>query len=143
MYLLLKLSRVNIKNHPVAKRLYQYRTMLSKFDSIFESTIKPQVEIILQENDTLDNLNPLQKSKTLEVLKKLAKRNIEDEEKVRNKEENSLEPPLKKNKLEVHESSESDDSGMDENDEKSEENQTGTFIFKFKLIAFLTLEYYR
>lgn len=116
MYLLLKLSRINIKNHPVAKRLYQYRKVLSQFDPVFEETIKPQIEILLQENECSENLSPLQKNKTLKVLRKLSKRNREN-----------LEPPVKKQKVEeVPENSESADSGVEETEiVENPENKNG------------------
>lgn len=48
MYLLLKASKVNIQNHPVIKRLYQYRQLLNQMDTVFEEIIKPQIEMLLQ-----------------------------------------------------------------------------------------------
>lgn len=47
-YLLLKSQRINIKNHPVTKRLYQYRQMLNKMEPIYLEVIKPQIEKILE-----------------------------------------------------------------------------------------------
>lgn len=46
-YLLLKSQRVNIQNHPVIKRLYQYRQMLNKMEPIYLEVIKPQIDKIL------------------------------------------------------------------------------------------------
>lgn len=46
-YLLLKSQRINIQNHPVIKRLYQYRQMLNKMEPIFLEVIKPQIDKIL------------------------------------------------------------------------------------------------
>lgn len=48
MYLLLKSSKINVKNHPVTKRLYQYRKILSQMDEVFEEIIKPQTEILMK-----------------------------------------------------------------------------------------------
>ncbi|KAF5308583.1 hypothetical protein FQR65_LT18055 [Abscondita terminalis] len=67
MYLLLKASRVNIQNHPVIKRLFQYRKLLSQLDPIFEGTIKVQILNVLEtakEEDvsTTKMLKVLQKS---------------------------------------------------------------------------------
>ncbi|XP_044255365.1 something about silencing protein 10 [Tribolium madens] len=65
MYLLLKASRVNMQNHPVIKRLYQYRQLLSQMTPVFEEVIKPQIELLLNEED-----REVPK-KTLKVLSKL------------------------------------------------------------------------
>ncbi|XP_026761700.2 something about silencing protein 10 [Galleria mellonella] len=46
-YLLLKSQRINILNHPVIKRLYQYRQMLNKIEPIYFEVIKPQIDKIL------------------------------------------------------------------------------------------------
>lgn len=46
-YLLLKSQRINIQNHPVIKRLYQYRQMLNKMEPIYLEVIKPQIDKIL------------------------------------------------------------------------------------------------
>ncbi|XP_059052003.1 something about silencing protein 10 [Achroia grisella] len=46
-YLLLKSQRINILNHPVIKRLYQYRQMLNKMEPIYLEIIKPQIDKIL------------------------------------------------------------------------------------------------
>lgn len=50
MYLLLKASKINIKCHPIAKRLYQYRQLLSQMEPVFTDTVKPLIENLLQEN---------------------------------------------------------------------------------------------
>lgn len=47
-YLLLKSQKINIQNHPVIKRLYQYRQMLNKMEPIYLEVIKPQIDKILQ-----------------------------------------------------------------------------------------------
>lgn len=135
MYLLLKLYKVNIKNHPIAKRLYQYRKLLSMFEPIFEAAIKPQIELLLQENASSNEIAEIAKKKTLKVLKKLAKKNTECE----NFEEATFitksgtkadsyeeEPPLKKSKLSEEENSESEDSGGVENElSETAENKNG------------------
>lgn len=56
-YLLLKAKKVNIQNHPVIKRLYQYRQMLNQLEPVYESSIKHQVEdIILAWESRQDNI---------------------------------------------------------------------------------------
>lgn len=72
MYLLLKSSKVNVRNHPIAKRLYQYRQLLAQLESPYNEIIKPQLEMLLLEN-TEDQQET--KKKTLNVLKKLSKHN--------------------------------------------------------------------
>lgn len=47
-YLLLKSQKINIQNHPVIKRLYQYRQMLNKMEPIYLELIKPQIDKIMQ-----------------------------------------------------------------------------------------------
>ncbi|RZC40431.1 something about silencing protein 10, partial [Asbolus verrucosus] len=82
MYLLLKASRVNVQNHPVIKRLYQYRQLLSQLTTVYEEIMNPQIEILLKEEKqeipkkTLNILNKLTekrgkktKSDTTEELK--------------------------------------------------------------------------
>lgn len=46
-YVLLKSQRINIQNHPVIKRLYQYRQMLNKMEPIYLEVVKPQIDKIL------------------------------------------------------------------------------------------------
>ncbi|CAH1174267.1 unnamed protein product [Phaedon cochleariae] len=48
MYLLLKSSKVNIQNHPVIKRLFQYRQLLLQLEPVFEEIIKPQIELLVK-----------------------------------------------------------------------------------------------
>lgn len=54
-YLLLKAKRISIQNHPVVKRLYQYRQMLKQMEPIYEEVIKPQIEAIMAAIN--DNVN--------------------------------------------------------------------------------------
>ncbi|KAK9685802.1 Triosephosphate isomerase [Popillia japonica] len=65
MYLLLKASKTNMKNHPIVKRLFQYRQHLTQADAVFEESIKPQVPILMN----LEHNEP--RKKTLKLLKKL------------------------------------------------------------------------
>lgn len=108
--------------------------MLSQFDLPFESSIKPQIVLLLQENAGADNLSVSQKHKTLKVLKKIAKRSVQEQTP---ESETPLEPPLKKKKLEVPGSSESEDSGGEENEISGiVESKTGMFLRKKCLLAF-------
>lgn len=84
MYLLLKASRVNVQNHPVVKRLYQYRQLLSQMNPIFEEIVKPQIEILLNENPenlkkpkSLDMVGQMTKEKGLKKkMKNIAKQKV-------------------------------------------------------------------
>lgn len=46
-YLLLKTKKISIQNHPVTKRLYQYRQMLNQIEPVYDDSIKSQLERIL------------------------------------------------------------------------------------------------
>lgn len=48
MYLLLKAKKTSVKNHPIIKRLYQYRKLLAQMDPVFEDQIKPQFNLLLE-----------------------------------------------------------------------------------------------
>ncbi|XP_028146545.1 something about silencing protein 10 [Diabrotica virgifera virgifera] len=75
MYLLLKSSKVNVQNHPLIKRLYQYRQLLLKLEPVYEDVIKPQIELILnEETKEADTENPKKKKKTLKLLTSIAKK---------------------------------------------------------------------
>lgn len=64
-YLLLKSQRINIQNHPVIKRLYQYRQILNKMEPIYLEVIKPQIDkILLAVKNNLElHVTELQKNK--------------------------------------------------------------------------------
>lgn len=66
-YLMLKAKRVKISNHPVVKRLVQFRELICKLDELFEYVIKPQLEVILSEAN--DDEPKSSKLKMLEELK--------------------------------------------------------------------------
>ncbi|KAB0799934.1 hypothetical protein PPYR_07814 [Photinus pyralis] len=76
MYLLLKASRVNVQNHPVIKRLYQFRKLLAQLDPIFEEVIKSQIETIIKNNENSENVQP---KKVLKLLRKLGKKSKRSE----------------------------------------------------------------
>ncbi|KAF5283229.1 hypothetical protein FQA39_LY17376 [Lamprigera yunnana] len=69
MYLLLKASRVNVHNHPVIKRLFQFRKLLTQLDPIFETVMKSQMKLLIDSFEMSEKkenskklLNVLQKS---------------------------------------------------------------------------------
>lgn len=66
-YLLLKTQRIAIKNHPVVKRLVQFRKLLTQLDETYEEVIKPQIEELLSAVETEKSA----KSKKLNILKSL------------------------------------------------------------------------
>lgn len=47
-YLVLKAKRVNIKNHPLVKRLVQMRQLLVQLKERYETVIRPQLEVLLE-----------------------------------------------------------------------------------------------
>ncbi|GJQ65443.1 hypothetical protein Trydic_g7549 [Trypoxylus dichotomus] len=95
MYLLLKASKVNLKNHPIVGRLVQYRQHFIQLDGVFENIIKPQIEILT---------SLLEQSKLHEPKKRILKLLS----KIRNNEHNTA--PVK-------------DSLIVDNDDKSNSNE--------------------
>lgn len=75
MYLYLKSTKANVHNHPVIKRLFQYRQLLLQLEPVFEEIVKPQIELILEEDATADKTAELddKKRKTLKLLASLSK----------------------------------------------------------------------
>ncbi|XP_022125388.2 something about silencing protein 10 [Pieris rapae] len=98
-YVLLKSQRISIQNHPVTKRLYQYRQMLNKMEPIYLEVIKPQIDKII---NAVEN-------KVKFVVKK--------ENMKRKSTKLSLEQPLKKLKLiNKLEKDDGEDTGVSDND---------------------------
>lgn len=78
-YLLLKSQRINIQNHPVIKRLYQYRQMLNEMEPIFLEVIKPQIDKILSAVGNNLDLNVTElKSELKEKLKRKSERSMSE-----------------------------------------------------------------
>ncbi|KAJ8968912.1 hypothetical protein NQ317_016523 [Molorchus minor] len=146
MYLLLKSSKANVQNHPVIKRLYQYRQLLAQLDPIFEEIIKPQINIILQgqENNDTDAQNKTEKKKTLKLLASYVKK-PDQTNKTRKKSVAMMDEQLSKkakvdkkvtfddntivdNKMEVDPESDSSGEEINENvsDNQSKEEGSGT-----------------
>ncbi|XP_050350565.1 something about silencing protein 10 [Nymphalis io] len=101
-YLLLKSQKINIQNHPVIKRLYQYRQMLQKIEPIYIEVIKPQIDKIL---------NAVQNNLELQVIKD------KDENKKRKPRKQLNEYPTKKLKLiNAIEKDDAEDTGVSDND---------------------------
>lgn len=145
MYLLLKASKVNIKNHPIAKRLYQYRQLLSQFDSTFDDIIKPQIEVLLEEHVSFfspgisyieylyfyifqknDNSNQENtKKKKLNILKNLSKNTVsikkDSEDVPPEKKVKKLEDKSVKSKTVAFEHVDSSESDSDDNEKKEGE----------------------
>ncbi|XP_047503978.1 something about silencing protein 10 [Pieris napi] len=98
-YVLLKSQRISIQNHPVTKRLYQYRQMLNKMEPIYLEVIKPQIDKII---------NAVENKVKLVVRKENMKRKST---------KLSLEQPLKKLKLiNKLEKDDGEDTGVSDND---------------------------
>lgn len=68
-YLMLKAKRVKVKNHPLVKRLIQFRQLICQLDDIFEYVVKPQLETLLSESDDVDDTEDNPKLKMLLNLK--------------------------------------------------------------------------
>lgn len=68
-YLMLKAKRVKVKNHPLVKRLIQFRQLICQLDDIYEYVVKPQLEILLAETD--DNEDDVDESPKLKMLQNL------------------------------------------------------------------------
>lgn len=68
-YLMLKAKRVKVRNHPLVKRLIQFRQLICQLDDIFEYVVKPQLEILLAETDDIDDATENPKLKMLLNLK--------------------------------------------------------------------------
>lgn len=110
-YLLLKSQRMNIQNHPVIKRLYQYRQMLNKMEPIYLEVIKPQIDHILQAVNKNLELHVIEERK----LKK---------ESQKRKSENIVESSSKKLKLiTALEKDDGGDTGVSDNDGEYDDNQ--------------------
>lgn len=118
-YLMLKAKRVKIANHPVVKRLVQFRELICKLDDIFEYVIKPQLELILAEaandNDESDDEQIVKTSK----LRMLEELKLKVESKIQ---ESDSEVDEKQVVKPLFNKSESDDDSdeNDENDDKEE-----------------------
>ncbi|CAG9859184.1 unnamed protein product [Phyllotreta striolata] len=98
MYMLLKVSKTNIQNHPLIKRLYQYRQLLLQLEPIFEEIVKPQIELMLSEDKQDENVKVKSKKKTLKLLTKLQNQN---EVSLKRKKDDNLQPErVKKVKFE-------------------------------------------
>lgn len=107
-YLLLKSQRINIQNHPVVKRLYQYRQMLNKMEPIYSEVIKPQISSILE---AISNNVELQ----ADISKELSKRS-----KKRKSGKDTTETVFKKLKLTSVEKDDGKDTGVSDNEEDYE-----------------------
>ncbi|XP_066147702.1 something about silencing protein 10 [Euwallacea fornicatus] len=98
MYLLLKCNG-KLKNHPISRRLFQYRQLLSQVEPVFEEVIKQQISIFLDQKDLIDNIatsSDALKSKKKRTLKLLA----QWESGVKNTTGYKPEQPMKRMKLE-------------------------------------------
>lgn len=110
-YLLLKSQRINIQNHPVIKRLYQYRQMLNKMEPIYLEVIKPQIDKILQawKNKLELCVTELNEKETVGKKRKSGKATPES-------------TPKKLKLIGVLEKDEGEDTGVSDNEEEYEGN---------------------
>lgn len=73
-YLMLKAKRSKVKNHPVVKRLIQFRQLICQLDDIFEYVVKPQIETLLAEVGDISSLSTKIESSKLKMLENLKMR---------------------------------------------------------------------
>ncbi|XP_034832399.1 something about silencing protein 10 [Maniola hyperantus] len=104
-YLLLKSQKINIQNHPVIKRLYQYRQMLKKMEPIYIEVIKPQIDKIL---NAMKNNIKMQK--------------IKEKSKKRKSDKQPDNPSKKLKLLNAIEKDDGDDTGVSDDDDAEDEN---------------------
>ncbi|RVE50865.1 hypothetical protein evm_004432 [Chilo suppressalis] len=116
-YLLLKSQKINIQNHPVIKRLYQYRQMLNKMEPIFLEVIKPQIDKILTAVQNNLELRVTEVSTEMKESRKRKSHKVVSESSAK--------------KLKLINTLEKDD-GEDTGVSDDEENYEGTDFFKSK-----------
>lgn len=96
---------MNVQNHPVIKRLFQFRQLLLNLEPVFEEVVKPQIELILAEDsDANQSIQVVEKKKkTLKLLASLTKKMEEKNTKKTKNKLNSVneddKPPEKKVKF--------------------------------------------
>ncbi|CAH2262852.1 something about silencing protein 10 [Pararge aegeria] len=149
-YLLLKSQKINIQNHPVIKRLYQYRQLLKKMEPIYIEVIKPQVDKIL--NSLKNNLElqlikenkskkrksdqpPENPTKKLKLLNAIEKNEGEDTGvSDYDDDDEALNDVDIKNKVEIGDqyNNQSEESGFSDNDEPEDEHRKPTSSNKVK-----------
>lgn len=117
-YLLLKSKRIPVQNHPVVKRLYQFRQLTLKLEPIFEEVIRDQIEDILEKFNNKDTNKEIKNKpkKKLGILKNISTKTIKqrfvaEEPPEEDTEEQQPVLPSKKMKLKTS-SSESESEGM-------------------------------
>ncbi|GBP69331.1 Something about silencing protein 10 [Eumeta japonica] len=109
-YLLLKSQKISIQNHPVIKRLYQYRQMLNKMEPIYLEVIKPQIDKILHAVSNNIELQIDDVNKQKESKKRKSKINIESSSK-------------KLKLISSLERNDDDDTGVSDNEDEYEGNE--------------------
>ncbi|XP_060531611.1 something about silencing protein 10 [Cylas formicarius] len=126
MYLLLKNSK-QLKNHPVIKRLYQYRQLIAQLGPVFDEIIKPQIEVLLQEK--------------VEPLEEIKGTTTKEKNKKSRKSSENVEPPNKKLRAEKssaknkHVTFELEESGLKEHveDVEKEAEDTGKRAITYQI----------
>lgn len=121
-YLMLKAKRVKIVNHPVVKRLVQFRELISKLDDLFEYVIKPQLVVILasaNDDESESEVDePKGKSSKLKMLEELkSKVEAKVQENIATAVEKSTDKPL------FNQQTDSEDEDDQENEEDEDESK--------------------
>lgn len=109
-YLVLKSQRINIQNHPVIKRLYQYRQMLNKMEPIYLDVVKPQIDKILEAVQNNINLQIKGHKQKKRGKKRKSKKSV------------SKSTPKKLKLITALEKNDAEDTGVSDNDENYEGN---------------------
>ncbi|EDW86519.1 uncharacterized protein Dwil_GK18547 [Drosophila willistoni] len=107
-YLLLKAKRVNVKFHPVVKRLVQLKQLREQLNPRYEEYIRPQLEALLeriQDGDAFTVLNVAERKAKLQILNKYETEVLQDNQ-----------------KTEKHLTDEDDNQDDDDDDEEDEDN---------------------
>lgn len=135
-YLMLKAKRVKVKNHPIVKRLVQFRQLISQLDDIFEYVIQPQIEVLLSETREDDDGKSGKKLIMLENLKSKVETAMQlDDDEEDEAQEISINKPLFKQNGNNSESDDDEEDGneqMEEIDEKGRKRQITRQIAKNK-----------
>ncbi|KAG5862868.1 hypothetical protein JTB14_023938 [Gonioctena quinquepunctata] len=114
MYLFLKSKKESVQNHPVIKRLFQYRQLLLQLDPVFEEIIKPQIELLINQVEATSTNE--EKKKTLKLLQSLKQKT--EKPKLKKKRVTIEEPPSKR--IKIHEKSYKDKEVVSKEREENE-----------------------
>ncbi|XP_050534378.1 something about silencing protein 10 [Daktulosphaira vitifoliae] len=123
-YFLMKSHRIPIQNHPIMKRLLQYRQLLCDQSTRYNSIILPQIDQILSSSNT-ENKNYAVKPKTKKLLNILSQK--QKVEKIKNISTNEVKTNgFSSEIIEKEDNQDAFSNSESENEEKSEDKQAMT-----------------